>query len=117
MQRQSDEWGLFSITARDISEVEGSLPSSERQRGDAACRSIQVIKVPFIGTTPDEFSDASPVGQPPVEIQGSLGRFKIDHPDPNKVAFIMMQFGQTRAHTEITQEVRTSLGMHGVEGV
>lgn len=76
-----------------------------------------MIVVPFIGTTPDEFSDVSPVGQPPVEIQESLGRFKIDHPDPNKVAFIMMQFGQTRAHTEITQAVRTSLGMHGIEGV
>lgn len=117
LQRQSDEWGLFSISARGISEVEESLPSSERQRGDASRRSIQVIEVPFMGTTPDEFSDASPVGQPPVEMQESLGRFKIDHPDPNKVAFIMMQFGQTRAHTEITQAVRTSLGMHGIEGV
>lgn len=35
-QRQSDEWGLFSITARGISEVEEILPSSERQRGDAS---------------------------------------------------------------------------------
>jgi hypothetical protein len=117
LERQSDEWGLFSITSRGLSEVEESLPSNERQRGDTARPRNQVIEVPFIGTTPDEFSDASPVGQPPVEIQESLGRFKIDHPDANKVAFIMMQFGQTRAHTEIMQAVRTGLRKHGIEGV
>lgn len=29
----------------------------------------------------------------------------------------MMQFGQTRAHTEITEAVRRVLSVHGIEGV
>ena len=29
----------------------------------------------------------------------------------------MMQFGQTRAHTEITEAVRYGLAAHGIEGV
>jgi len=72
---------------------------------------------PDVFTTPDEFSDASPVGQPPVEIQDSLNRFRAKHSDPSKVAFIMMQFGRTRAHDEITKAVREGLAAHGIEGV
>lgn len=117
LKRQSDEWGLFSMTSEGISEVEASLTEVDRQRGGTARVAPQTIRVPFFGDTPDEFSNASPVGQPPVEIQESLNRFKTDHPNPDKVAFIMMQFGQTRAHTEITEAVRYGLAAHGIEGV
>jgi hypothetical protein len=117
LKRQSDEWGLFSMTSEGISEVEASLTEVDRQRGGTARVAPQTIRVPFFGDTPDEFSNASPVGQPPVEIQESLNRFKTEHPNPDRVAFIMMQFGQTRAHTEITEAVRYGLAAHGIEGV
>lgn len=50
----------------------------------------------------------------PVEIQQSLRAFKLDHPDPKKVAFIMMQFGHTSAHDKIVQGIRDTLAPHGL---
>lgn len=55
--------------------------------------------------------------EPPIEIKESLERFKNDHPDPTKVAFIMMQFGETKAHDEIVKAIRTALKSHGIKGV
>ena len=67
--------------------------------------------------TPDEFSDVTQVGETPVEIQESLKLFKQDHPDPATTAFILMQFGQTRAHEEIAAAIRAGLAGHGITGV
>lgn len=53
----------------------------------------------------------------PIEIQESLARFKLDHPDPTKVAFIMMQFGETKAHAEIVKAIRSVLDTHGIRSV
>ena len=50
----------------------------------------------------------------PVEIQESLARFRVDHPDPTKVAFIMMRFGNTSAHTKIVSAIRGVLGKVGI---
>jgi hypothetical protein len=98
----SDRGSFYRITDRGMAQVEADPP---------------IAMPPDIVATPDEFSDAAPVGEPPVEIQVSLHRFKEDHPDPAKAAFIMMQFGQTRAHREITEAVRSGLRAHGIEGV
>lgn len=54
---------------------------------------------------------------PPVEIQENLARFKLDHPAPTKVAFIMMQFGKTKAHDEIVKAIKSVLDDHGLIGV
>jgi len=54
---------------------------------------------------------------PPIEIQNSLARLKHDYPDPAKVAFIMMQFGETAAHDEIVKAIRKALESHGISGV
>ena len=54
---------------------------------------------------------------PPVEIKESLARFKLDHPDHTKVAFIMMQFGKTKAHDKIVEAIRSVLDSHGLIGV
>ncbi|MDQ3816298.1 MAG: hypothetical protein M3362_01240 [Acidobacteriota bacterium] len=54
---------------------------------------------------------------PPVEIQQSLNAFRLDHPDPKKVAFIMMQFGNTPAHDKIVQGIRDTLAPHGLVAV
>lgn len=53
----------------------------------------------------------------PIEIKESLERFKHDYPDPTKVAFIMMQFGKTKAHDEIVKAIREVLKAHGISGV
>jgi len=55
--------------------------------------------------------------EPPIEIQESLARFKRDYPDPTKVAFIMMQFGETKAHDEIVKAIRSVLDSQGISGV
>jgi len=57
------------------------------------------------------------VSGPPVEIQESLARFKDDYPDSGKVAFIMMQFGRTKAHADIEKAIRSALDSHGLIGV
>jgi hypothetical protein len=54
---------------------------------------------------------------PPVEIHESLRLFKADHPDPRKVAFIMMRFGNTKAHTDIVTGIQNALNTHGITAV
>jgi hypothetical protein len=54
--------------------------------------------------------------QPPIAIQESLARFKDDYPDQNKVAFIMMQFGKTKAHEEIVKAIKSALDSHDIRG-
>lgn len=49
----------------------------------------------------------------PGEISSSLERFRCDYPDPTRLAFIMMQFGATKAHQQILSSVRSSLQTHG----
>src|SRR4028118_253955 len=67
--------------------------------------------------TPDEFSDVTQVGETPVEIQESLERFKEDYPNSATTAFILMQFGQTRAHEEITAAIKKGLAAPGITGI
>jgi hypothetical protein len=67
--------------------------------------------------TPDEFSDATHMGETPIVIRESLKRFKEDHPDPASVAFIMMQFGSTEAHEEIAAAITDALAEHGITGI
>lgn len=55
--------------------------------------------------------------EPPIEIKESFERFKHDYPNPAKVAFIMMQFGKTKAHNEIAEAIKGVLGSHGISGV
>lgn len=52
-----------------------------------------------------------------VEIQDSLDKFRNDFPDSSKVGFIMMQFGQTKAHHEIVEAVRNTLSKFGITGI
>jgi hypothetical protein len=52
-----------------------------------------------------------------VEIQQSLLKFQADHPDPRRVAFIMMRFGKTSAHDKIVQGIRDALAPHGIEAL
>lgn len=53
-------------------------------------------------------------GQIPAEIKESLERFRVDHPDPLKVAFLMMRFGKTKAHENIVSGIRRALDPLGI---
>jgi hypothetical protein len=53
----------------------------------------------------------------PAEIQESLKLFKADYPDPRKVAFVMMRFGNTRAHADIVAGIQNTLDTYGITAV
>lgn len=55
--------------------------------------------------------------EPPLKIRESSNRFRKDHPEPSKVAFIMMQFGKTKAHKEIEDAIKKTLASNGIKGV
>jgi hypothetical protein len=57
-----------------------------------------------------------PLHNPP-EIQHSLRDFRLDHPDPKRVAFIMMRFGKTPAHEKIVQGIKDALAPYGINAV
>jgi hypothetical protein len=67
--------------------------------------------------TPDIIKEAvtmSPIAGSPPEITESLKKFRMDHPDTMKVAFIMMRFGTTEAHTDITASIKSTLASRGI---
>lgn len=53
----------------------------------------------------------------PVEILHSVKAFREDHPDPSKAAFIMMQFGATKAHEKIVSGIRSVLGKYDISAL
>ncbi len=53
----------------------------------------------------------------PVEIIDSLKSFQQDHRDQSKAAFIMMQFGATKAHENIVRGIRSVLGNQGISAL
>jgi Hypothetical protein (DUF2513) len=53
----------------------------------------------------------------PPELAESIKKFKADHPDTRKSAFIMMRFGTTKAHNEIIQTIRSDLGKLGIQAL
>lgn len=53
----------------------------------------------------------------PVAIQESLQHFRKDYPDPKKVCFIMMRFGDTSAHQAIEQAIKEALNKYGFTGM
>lgn len=53
----------------------------------------------------------------PVAIQDSLKEFQKDHPRPERVAFIMMQFADTSAHTGIEAAIKTTLAKYDYKGL
>lgn len=66
---------------------------------------------------PDYLEEHNMLLEVPVQIKESLERFKMDYPDPTKVAFIMMQFGKTKAHEKIVEAIKTALDTHGIIGI
>lgn len=50
--------------------------------------------------------------RPPIEITSSLAAFKSDFPDPSRLAVVMMQFSQSKAHHQILAAIRHALDPH-----
>jgi len=71
-------------------------------------KGFRAVETNFAAITPTQFVT------PPSEIAESLDLFREDHPDPSKVAFIMMRFGRTSAHERITSAIKASLKEHGI---
>lgn len=66
-------------------------------------------------------SESSPIvpepsqdSREPDEIKTSLAKFKKRYPDPAKVAFIIMRFGNSTVHSEITEAIKAALAKHGI---
>jgi hypothetical protein len=53
----------------------------------------------------------------PLEITESLNRFRIDHPEPRRTAFIMMRFGTTPAHTKIVEAIQSTVTRYGIKAI
>jgi len=53
----------------------------------------------------------------PPEISDSLEKFREDHPDTSRVGFVMMEFGQTRAHSDVVEGIHIALNAAGLTAV
>ena len=53
----------------------------------------------------------------PVELCDSLKRFRVDHPDPSRTAFLIMRFGDSKPHGAITAAIQKTLSELGISGV
>jgi hypothetical protein len=74
-----------------------------------------------LGRLPSD-PDPAGLGSPgqtfiPVAIQESLGLLRADYPNPDKTAFIMMQFADTSAHTGIEGALKATLTKYGFTGL
>lgn len=99
---ETDEGMIYRITASGIDEVE-----DEPASGFGVSPSVSL----------GESTGARRPEEAPLHIRDSLQRFRRDHPDPDAVAFILMQFGTTKVHEGITQAIRDELADHRIIGV
>jgi hypothetical protein len=97
-----DEGTIYRITAAGIDTVE-----EQEAQGTPATRS----------STTGESEEVARAEDAPLHIRDSLRRFRDDHPDPATVAFILMQFRDTKPHQAIVEAVKNSLAEHGITGV
>jgi hypothetical protein len=53
----------------------------------------------------------------PPEITDSLRRFQTEHPDPSRACFLMMRFGTTKGHNQITDTIKQVLSSCDIQGL
>ncbi len=97
-----DEGTIYRITAAGIDKVE-----KEEAQGTPATPS----------STEGESEEVARAEDAPLLIRESLRRFRDNYPDPATVAFILMQFRDTKPHQRIVQAVKDGLAEHGITGV
>ena len=98
---EADEGTIYRITAAGIDEVE-----KEEAQGLSATMS-----------TTNESDEIARGEEVPLYIRDSIRRFRTDYPDPATVAFILMQFRDTKPHERIVQAIKDGLAAHGITGV
>jgi hypothetical protein len=85
---------------------------------ESAARPLpESAEAPVVPDTTEETVTPGPPGRPPVEITESFRYFQQEHPDPDKTAFIMMEFGDHWVHAAIAEAIKKELADHGIEGV
>jgi hypothetical protein len=62
-------------------------------------------------------SSFTPNNGEPVESSESVKQFRKDHPDPTKLAFVMMRFGSTAAHKSIVEAIRSTVQPLGISAL
>ena len=100
---------------KGIISIEPEVESSDAK----LIRNMQTLKVVAFYITPELVKSCGRVkdNNIPVEITESIKRFKYDHPDSTRNAFIMMKFGKTTAHTNIIESIRDTLSSIGFNGL
>lgn len=100
--------------------VNDGLIEGQAIRGsDGSYASVVMINLTSAG---HDFLEAD--SKPPVQVSSmelppalseSIQKFRKEHPDPKKVAFLMMRFGSTKAHDSIVDSIRSGLAKHGIK--
>ncbi|MCD4783424.1 MAG: CFAP20 family protein [Candidatus Eremiobacteraeota bacterium] len=82
----------------------------EKKAEDQKFQSVKATKL-------HEERKAIMLSEVPIGIQESLEKFKKDFPDPNKVAFIILPFRETKAHNKIDDAIKNALKTKGIAGI
>lgn len=53
----------------------------------------------------------------PSELTNSIARFRKDHPDQTRTAFVMMEFGTSKAHAQIVDGIKITLQSKEIVGL
>ena len=92
----------LAVLQADIDDVQNRLPAALYLR-ERVLSNLEQMRVRSM--------------QPTVAIEESLAQLRKDHPDPAKVAFIMMQFGYTTAHENVVRAIRSALDSRGIKAL
>lgn len=87
----------------------GGIPAHYQMKVRKYNTAVTEHKLALPGIPPRESKSMEPV-----EIRESIAKFRKDHPDSQKLAFILMQFGSSPAHAKILQAVKGSLQAKGI---
>jgi hypothetical protein len=99
------------------SQLLGSTSVSENhtQSQSEICRDCVILDAGYKAVDAD-FSpvEGTVTTQAPLEITKSLQDFRRDYSDITKLAFVIMRFGSTDAHSKILSSIRETLKPHGM---
>ena len=110
--------GLLYSRVHTETQVSNTLGGSARHTTQEDARTCYVTPAGFRAVD----SDFAPIvdvaiHRPPIEITDSLAKFRGDFPDTSRIAFVMMRFGESTAHSRILAGVRSALDPHGFVGL
>jgi hypothetical protein len=113
---------VSDVTVADLYALDDENLIKRWKRGDVehSCkptqRGLDAVRNGFRRPQTQAPAPAVLVSEPPM-IAESLVKFRAAHPDPSKVGFLMMKFGKTPRHDEITQAIRETLAKFGMIAV